>query len=188
MTSFFCSVMEIAITSDTAIAVVVTNRPKMHAMNTLLNMNPSPNQARGCEGRTTTGQAIAMWAELARRGVQQYVCLLDIAKAFPSAPYPSLINALSIIGAPPRLMAIVTRIYHASWNVCTTHGGTVRYKLLRGIKEGCPLSPVLLMLLYDAFHVTLRRAFPEARFFVYVDDIANVTSSVEELQRILGAL
>ena len=42
------------------------------------------------------------------------------------------------------------------------------------------------MLLYEAFHGTLRHEFPDAQFYVYVDDVAIVTRDKTELQRILA--
>ena len=74
-------------------------------------------------------------------------------------------RALEVIGTPPQLMALVSCIYHGSWNSCATPEGKVKYRLRRGIKEGCPLSPALFMLLYETFHETLRREFPEAAFY-----------------------
>ena len=53
----------------------------------------------------------------------------------------------------------------------------LHFPLTRGIKEGCRLSPALFVLVYKAFHATLTKEFPEASFFVYVDDIANVTKN-----------
>ena len=64
----------------------------------------------------------------------------------------------------------------------------MKHKLRRVIKEGCPLSPVLFMLFYEAFHGTLRRAFPEAAFYVYVDASAMVTNKKEDLCKILERL
>ena len=42
------------------------------------------------------------------------------------------------------------------------------------------------MLLYEAFHSTLRREFPSARFFVYVDDVAVITQDEAQLSQILA--
>ena len=41
------------------------------------------------------------------------------------------------------------------------------------------------MLVYETFHATLAKEFPEAIFFVYVDDIAVVTNNANDLQRVM---
>ena len=69
-------------------------------------------------------------------------------------------------------MALISCVSHGSWNCCAPPEGKVKYTLRRGIEEGCPLSPALLLLLYEAVHETLRREFPEAAFYVYEDDVA----------------
>ena len=120
---------------------------------------------------------IPPWSELLQRK-KSYVCLLDIAKAFPSTPHPSILEALRIIGTPPNLLNMISSIYHSSSN----QYHDFQYPLRRGIKEGCPLSPSLFILVYEAFHATLTREFPTARFFVYVDDIAVVTSNKATLR------
>ena len=76
-----------------------------------------------------------------------------------------------LIGTPPNLLNMIASIYHTSSNQYCDF----QYPLRRGIKEGCPLSPSLFILVYEAFHATLTREFPTARFFVYVDDIAVIT-------------
>ena len=41
------------------------------------------------------------------------------------------------------------------------------------------------MFVYETFYATLGKEFPDANFFVYVDDIAVVTKSANEMQRVL---
>ena len=82
---------------------------------------------------------------------------------------------------PPNLLNMISSIYHSSSNQYRDF----QYPLRRGIKEGCPLSPSLFILVYEAFHATLTREFPTARFFVYVDDIAVVTPDKATLRRVL---
>ena len=63
--------------------------------------------------------------------------------------------------------------------------GDVRFPLRRGIKEGCPLSPALFALVYEAFHQTLTREFPNSTILAYVDDIAIISPNQREMQHVL---
>ena len=71
------------------------------------------------------------------------------------------------------------------YTLSTCQYGKLRFPLARGIKEGSPLSPALFVLVYETFHATLAKEFPDASFFVYVDDIAVVTKNGNDLQRVL---
>ena len=118
--------------------------------------------------------------------------LRDIAKAYPSTPHPSINVALEAIGTPRRLIRLIELIYQQS-----THSyKEFNYPLSRGIKEGCPLSPSLFVLVYEAFHATLSKEYPHVDFALYVDDVAiiapdrktllQVLRRVNELSRLLG--
>ena len=82
---------------------------------------------------------------------------------------------------PPNLLNMISSIYHSS----SHQYHDFQYPRRRGIKDGSPLSPSLFILVYEAFHATLTREFPTARFFVYVDDIAVVTPDKATLRRVL---
>ena len=47
-----------------------------------------------------------------------------------------------------------------------------------------PLSPALLMLVYETLHARLIKEFLAANFFVHVDDIAIVTKTDVDLQQV----
>jgi hypothetical protein len=128
---------------------------------------------------------MAMWALLQAKPAPTYVCLLDIAKAFPSIPHRLLYHALNRLGVPDHIMRLIKNIYSNSTYTFQAPEGSFTYTANRGMKEGCPLSPAFFMLVYEALHKTLRREFPLAHFLVYMDDIAILTSSLSELQTIL---
>ena len=69
---------------------------------------------------------------------------------------------------------MIRDIYHRS----TLQYGSFVYSLERGVKEGCPLSPTLFVLVYEAFHHTLATEFPELEVYVYMDDIAIVVNNL----------
>ena len=104
-----------------------------------------------------------------------------LPKPFLVPPHVCLVESLQAIGAPPHVSRMVRSIYTLS----TCQNGKLRFPLTRGIKEGSPLSPALFVLVYETFHATLAGEFPEASFFVYVDDIAVVTNNANDTQRVL---
>ena len=109
-----------------------------------------------------------------------YICLLDIAKAFPSTPHMCLVESLQILGALPHVVRMVKSIYTLS----SCSYGKLHFPFARGIKERCPLSLALFVLVYETFHTTLAKEFPEPSCFVFVDDIAIVTKNTRDLQRV----
>ena len=133
------------------------------------------------KGYTTSQQAMNLLMELHERPEGSYICLVDIAKAFPSTLHVCLVDSLQAIGAPPHVSRMVKSIYTLS----TCQFGKLRFPLTRGIKEGCPLSPALFVLVYETFRTALAKEFPEASFFVSVDDIAIVTKNANNMQRVL---
>ena len=125
----------------------------------------------------TSQQAMNLLMELHERPEGSCIYLLDIAKAFPSTPHVCLVESLQAIGVPPHVSRMVKSIYTLS----TCQYGKRRFPLTRGIKEGCPLSPAMFVLVYETFHATFAKEFPEASFFVSINDIAVVTKNTHDM-------
>ena len=153
----------------------------LQAMEQPLRQAMSPTQVGARKGHTTSAQALNLWTTLLQHDSPQYVCLLDVAKAFPSTPHAAILQALHCIGAPTHLLNLVEQIYRQPMNEC----GGLTYRVHRGIKEGYPLSPALFTLVYQSFHGTLQREFANMDFFIYVHDIAFIAHSELERRAVL---
>ena len=160
---------------------IVLARLILDAIQQPINTTLFDTQAGSREGYTTSQQAMDLIMDLHARPEGRYICLLDIATAFPSTLHVCLVEPLQAIGAPPHQSCMVKSIHTLSTCQC----GKLRFPLARGIKEGSPLSPALFVLVYETFHAMLAKEFPVASFFVYVDDIAVVTKNGNDLQWVL---
>ena len=71
------------------------------------------------------------------------------------------------------------------YNHSTRSYGDVKFPLRWGIEEGCPLSPSLFVLVYEAFHSTLAREFPAVTVLAYVDNMTIIALDNCETQKVL---
>ena len=115
------------------------------------------------------------------RGQKEVMSVCLILPRLFRVPHVYLVESPRILEAPPHILHMVQSIYTLS----TCWYGKLHFPLTRGIKEGCPVAPALFMLVYDTFHATLTKEFPEASFFIYVDDIAIVTKNAGDSKRVL---
>ena len=120
---------------------IVLARLILDAIQQPINTTLSDTQAGSRKGYTTSQQAMNLLMELHERPEGSYICLLDIAKAFPSTPHVCLVESLQAIGAPPHVSCMVQSIHTLS--MCQY--AKLRFPLTVGIKEGCPLSPALFV-------------------------------------------
>ena len=129
---------------------IVLARLILDAIQQPMNTALSDTQAGSRKGHTTLQQAINLLMDLHERPEGSDICLLDIAKAFPSTPHVCLVESLQAVGAPPHVSHMLKSICTLS----TCQYGKLPFPLTRGIKEGCPLSPALFVLVYETFHAT----------------------------------
>lgn len=74
-------------------------------------------------------------------------CFLDVAKAYDSVPHNLLLSRMDDLGMPPVWIDLLRRLY--TGNTVETRFGETRARpveVKRGLKQGCPLSPLLYML------------------------------------------
>ena len=76
-----------------------------------------------------------------------YICFIDYTKAFCRVKHFKMIECLSEIGKDDQDLQIISKLYwEQAASVRTESGMTSEYKIKRGLRQGCILSPNLFNL------------------------------------------
>ena len=99
-----------------------------------------------------------------------------------------LTNIVKEARAPETIIRMLGEIYQHTPAVLLLHGRELPIRPSRGMKEGCPVSPTLLLLYRNILlRKTMERCL-EACLYVFVDDIAVRAPTMEALLRTLDTL
>ena len=110
----------------------------------------------GCYENIKTLQQII---KLQRRNKKEYnIVFLDLAKAFDTVSHKSIEIGLKRKGIPDQVIKTILEIYTNSGTRISVGGkSTRRIKINSGVKQGCPLSPLLFNLIIDELIVRLKQ-------------------------------
>ena len=122
----------------------------------------------------------------------------DLRNAFGSVPHELLWYSLRSIGVPDEVVSIAMDIYEGSFFRVETAGGLIgEIPQERGVKQGCPLSPLLFNLaiegLIRGIECSSGKGYPfsedlAVETLAYADDLAIASSSEEDIQVMLTRL
>jgi len=121
-----------------------------------------------------------------------YVIILDFKKAFDKCHIPTLLSKLDKKGIGGKLLKVIADMYtdaHASLQINDTLGQ--RFKVTRGVSQGCVLSP----LFFDIYLDDLLERFRESGLgvpihclllnaFGFADDLALIASDKETVSKL----
>ena len=95
----------------------------------------------------------------ARRERSDIIALtIDCTNAFSSVPMKLITSALRQRGIPEALISIIKDTYEgASTKITTLKGTTDRILWRKGVKQGCPLSPLLFNLFLEPLFSAFRK-------------------------------
>lgn len=104
-----------------------------------------------------------------------YCCFVDFSKAFDSVPRSLLWARLRAMNIPERFINALES-YYSSVPLCvkTSDGFSDYFPSKLGVKQGCPLSPVLFSTFIDYIEIHFRRTLPPG---VWEQVVTNTTSS-----------
>ena len=135
-----------------------------------------------------------------RRGTQLCIAWLDLANAFGAIPHEHILNTLKALNMPEEAISIVTDMYHGAFTrAVTAEGMTDPVPILSGVKQGCPLSPILFNLalepilraVLNRLNATGYRMLEEAdsgitvNLLAYADDLVLMAKDDDSLQSLL---
>lgn len=123
-----------------------------------------------------------------------FACLIDYQKAFDRVQHDKMVDILKRIGMNPKDLNIIKNLYWNQTAVLRVDGGhTDQIKILRGVRQGCILSPIL-------FNVYSEYIFREALDNIqegitingaklnnirYADDTIMFADSLQGLQKLM---
>lgn len=126
-------------------------------------------------------------------GKRTYVSFYDIMKAYDTVPHEAMLEKLTWYGVGGKMLAFITALYNGSNFKVRSNGKLSELaQLLRGLRQGDPLSTVLFNIYINDLPERLREhgvtidAQDEGEKFgslLFADDLANMTGSMEELIR-----
>ena len=119
-------------------------------------------------------------------GEHAWVCFVDFKKAYDSVPHEALLYKMRTMGIGGKVYAFIEKLYAHSAIVVNANGYTSEpIPLERGLRQGCPLSPILFSLFINDIlpEFTEREPWePPCPHFLFADDLCIVGRSAEELQ------
>ena len=134
-----------------------------------------------------------------RRNTNLITLTIDCTNAFGSVPLELITSTLQQRGIPGTLIDIIRDTYEGASTRITTLGGTTGKILWRkGVKQGCPLSPLLFNLCLEPLFAAFKKINTQDGIIrwigeektqiqaqAYADDIILIADSVEAMQNLI---
>ena len=126
-----------------------------------------------------------------------YLCFIDYEKAFDRVQHSKLIEILKNTGIDSKDLRIITNLYwNQTANVKIEGAFTDTVKIMRGVRQGCVLSPLLFNMYAEAIFTEALENSNEGILvngvrinnIRYADDTVLITSDLLEMQSLLDRI
>ena len=128
-----------------------------------------------------------------------YCCFVDMTKAYDSVPRDLLWQRLQSVGVTGYMLTAIQAMYaHSRFAVKVDGRVGESFLSYLGVRQGCPLSPLLFGIFIDEYASYLNSTLPQAGarlgdmsivpLLLYADDMVLVAESAEQLQQQLDNL
>jgi len=158
----------------------------------------SDEQAGFVEGRGTREHIVNVRQIMEKckgHNIPLYMCFIDYSKAFDCVSHGQLWNIMKTMGFPLHIISLISKLYENQESAVRTYNGNTEwFKIGRGVRQGCILSPCLYNLYAEDI---MRVALEEKDWGVkiggvkrsnlrYADDTTLLASSKEELMNMIS--
>ena len=133
----------------------------------------------------------------AERRKPMFLGFIDLAKAFDSVNHDLLWSKLLTIGISTKILSLLRHMYSTARSVVCYDGSTSwEFQCQKGVRQGCPLSPLLFSLfISDLEHYLMTKSAgririgdQEVAIIMFADDLVLLADSSEGLQKSLSLI
>lgn len=141
------------------------------------------------------GQAACLLEACQRRKIREdptLLLFLDLKKAYDMVPHDELVNRLYKLGLGRTMISYIKELYkNTSIRVRINDRISQTVSYMRGVRQGCPMSPILFniyinSILTDIEPVKVEGLPPGLKGLMYADDTVIVGDSVNDIKYKLG--
>ena len=117
------------------------------------------------------------------------IVFLDLAKAFDTVSHKSITNGMTRKGIPEEVIDGILEMYKLSVTIINNRGKTTRkININSGVKQGCPLSPLLFNIIMDELisklknrDIGIKVAGQSIVVMAFADDLVLVTEDTSHM-------
>ena len=148
-------------------------------------------------GRSTIDQVFSLHEVLLRRrngGESTFLYFVDFKKAFDTVWHDGLWHALHMSGIKGRPLKVLQSLYSDIRQSVLVDGQQTEYiRAHQGVRQGCPMSPVLFSIFIEQMVRRLKQASVGIKLdtqlmfaLLYADDAVLLAESAEDLQNLIN--